>query len=129
MNILFITIDVPMPSFASTARAFYALKYLSEKYGHKITLLSFRNLPEASKYIKDVEQYCEQVTIIDFPDIKPVSLKGLAYHSKNILSSQNVFSRHPSILNYHYSPEMQMAARRLSSENHIDLIYVIFKGV
>ena len=122
MKALFLSIDVPMPSYASTLRTFYSIKYLSQKYDYKITLLAFHNLKESSKYLENLKQLCEAIYLIDVPDLNSL-FKKVGYTFRNMLSWGNIFSSHPSILNLAYSPVMQRAARELQSTNRFDLIY------
>lgn len=122
MKLLFVCYELPLPSDAGSYRVLYSLKYLSEKYGHDITLVAFR-LP--GKDYPDLSSYCriETIDIASWPGLK--SPKTLFYAFKNMFSSYyNMFSRHSSFLNYFYSPKMDRKVKALLDNNRFDVLVV-----
>lgn len=120
MRLLFVCYEYPSPSIAGSHRVLYPLKYLSEKYGHDITLVAFR-LP--GKDYPDLSNYC-QIETIDIayrPGLK--SPEAILYALRKLFSPHSIFSRHPSFFNYSYSPEMDRKVRSLL-DNSYDILVV-----
>jgi glycosyltransferase involved in cell wall biosynthesis len=111
-----------LPSDAGSYKVLYPLKYLSEKYGHDITLVAFR-LP--GKDYPDLSSYCwiEAIDIACWPGMK--SPKAILYAFKNLFSSyNNMFSRRPFFLNCFYSSEMNRRIKALLDNNRFDILVV-----
>ena len=121
MKILLLCYEHPSPSIAGSYRVLYSLKYLSEKYGHDITLISFR-LP--GKEYPDLSSYCRLETI-DIPCRTGLkSPHAILYSLRNLFSPHSIFSRHPSFLNYSYSPKMERKVKALLDNNRFDILVV-----
>lgn len=121
MKIILLCYEHPSPSIAGSYRVLYSLKYLSEKYGHDITLVSFRLLgkeyPDLSCYYQ-----LETVDIPCRPSLK--SPQAILYSLRNLFSPHSIFSRHQSFLNYSYSPKMGRKVKELLDNNRFDILVV-----
>jgi sugar transferase (PEP-CTERM/EpsH1 system associated) len=120
MKILALWHDLPSPYTGSSLPLFNLLRYLAQK--HNITLLSFREMTQESRYTHDLNQYCELIEPIGIT--VPTSLaKQILYTARNTLSPQNLLSKNPSLFNFYYSAKMQARIRDLLSTREFDLIY------
>lgn len=114
--------DLPSPSNPLTFRVFNAVKYLSKKYNHNITLVAFKEMRYESRYTYDLEKYCD-VEVEEIPNMDSFKMR-LMYAIKNMLSFQNIFSKNPSFFNFYYSPKMQRKIRKLLKTKKFDIIFV-----
>lgn len=121
MRILFVGYEFPSPVEAGSLRMLYSLKYLSEKYGHDITLVAFK-LP--GKEYPDLSNYCrvETIDIARRPGLK--SPKAILYAFKNMFSPYNMFSGHTSLFNYSYSSKMDRKVKALLDKNSVDVMVI-----
>ena len=120
MKILTLWHDLPSPYTGSSLPLFNLLRYLAQK--HSITLLSFREMTQESRYTHDLNQYCELIEPIGIT--VPTSLaKQILYTARNTLSPQNLLSKNPSLFNFYYSARMQTRIRDLLSTREFDLIH------
>lgn len=121
MNILLLCRELPSPPDATSLRAFYALKYLPQKYGHSIILVAFK-LPE--KEYLDLTDYCriEAINIPCWPGL--TSLKAILYGLKKLFSLTSISPKRFSFLNYSYSLEMDKRIKTLLDNNKIDIMVV-----
>lgn len=121
IKILLPCYEHPSPSMASSYRVLYSLKYLSEKYGHDITLVSFR-LP--GEEYPDLSDYCriETIDIPCRPGLK--SPKAILYALKSMFSPHNIFSQRPSFSNYSYSPKLDRRIKALLDNNEVDIMVI-----
>lgn len=123
MNIMFLCHDIPNPSNPLTFRVFNFLKYSKNNYRHEITLVAFKEMKEESRYVYDLQRYCE-VDTVEIPKYLSSSGKRAIYTLKNMLSFRNIFSKNHTFLNFYWSPEMQRKVRGLLKIKKFDVIYV-----
>ena len=121
MKILFVCYELPSPLEAGSLRVLHSVKYLSEKYGHDITLVAFR-LPQ--KEYPDLSDYCriETIDIPCRPGLK--SPKAILYALKSMFSPHNIFSLRPSFFFYSYSPKLDRRIKALIDNNEVDIMVI-----
>lgn len=121
VKILLVCLELPSPADATSLRALYALKYLPQKYGHAVTLVSFK-LPE--KEYLDLTNYCriEAINIPCWPGL--TSPKAILYALRKAFSPPGIFSRRFSSSNYSYLPEMDKRIKALLDSNKVDIMII-----
>lgn len=124
MEILFLSPQLPAPWNPHSYRMFYGARYLSQKYNHKITLVTFKRAGEESPWVDEVKRYCDTINIIEVPN-HPNKLKPrpIAYAFRNMLSPSNILSKRPNLFNYYYSPKMQSKVSHLLTSKKFDLAF------
>jgi len=135
MKILLLCYERPSPSVAGSLRALNSIKYLSRKYRHDITLISFKLPGEDYTNLSD---YChvESVDIPEWPGMK--SSKTIFSTLGRLLTPRGNLSGYSSFLRYHYSPKMEEKVKALLDKGGADVFvvnhpymlpYVLNKGV
>ena len=121
MKILFICYELPTPVEAATHRTLYSLKYLSEKYGHDISLRAFR-LP--GKEYADLSDYChiKTVDIAHRPGLG--SPKVLLHALWQAVRPQNIFSSYSLFFSFSYSTEMDRRIKELMDHSEFDVMVI-----
>lgn len=123
MKILMLCHDFPNPYKGDSLRPFNLIKYLSEKHGHVITLLSFKQKTSESIYHYNLEEYCRVIQPMDIMGVNAPPFKRILYVIKNMISSQNIFSGNFNFLNFYYSPKMQCKINELLRTEDFDALY------
>lgn len=123
MKVLMLCHDYPNPYKGDSLRPFNLIKYLSEKHGHVITLLSFKQKTSKSIYHYNLEEYCRVIQPIDIMGVNAPPFKRILYVMKNMISPQNIFSGNFNFLNFYYSPKMQRKINGLLRTEDFDAIY------
>ena len=68
MKILIICAELPSSFNALTFRVLNSIEYLSQKYKHNITIISFKHLKSASKYDDEyLKKYCDEIETVGIP--------------------------------------------------------------
>lgn len=118
MRILFLTTLLPFPlDNGGKIKTYYLLKALSNK--NMVDVLTFINNKKDNNYIKQIEQICNQVEVVEKILIAKSSKKQLI---KDYLKS--FFSRNPYVINKFYSKNMAYKLIEYQKKNSYDLIYV-----
>lgn len=117
MKILTLWHDLPSPFTGDSLALYNLLKYLSTK--HEVTLLSFKEKIDESRYIYDLNQYCEVLEPQSIT-IQKSLIKGIIHDPVDTLSPRKLFSPYFSL--YNTSP-MNLRIRNLLLTRKFDLIY------
>lgn len=135
MKILLLCYEHPSPSVAGSYRILYSLKSLVRKYGHDITLVTFKI---SSVDYPDLSSYCrvESVDIPDWPGMK--SPRTILRTLVKLLTPSRILSGYPSFLSYYYSSKMEERVKAWLENSRADVIavdhpymlpYVVNKGI
>lgn len=119
MKILFVCYEFPSPVEAGSHRVLHSVRHLAEKYGHDITLVSFK-LPGMEN--ADLSKYCrfEPIEIaLRFGFESPAAILSALKH---VLRPRNLFSKYPAFCNYSYSDRMAKKVRELIDSNKFDVM-------
>jgi glycosyltransferase involved in cell wall biosynthesis len=121
VKILLICRELLLPSNAISLRAFYALKYLPQKYGHSVILVAFKL--QGKEYL-DLTNYCrtEAIDIPCWPGL--TSPQAFLYGLRKLFSLPRISAWQFSFFNYSYSPEMDRRIKTLLDNNRVDIIVI-----
>jgi len=125
MKILLLWHDLPSPYTGDSLPIYNLFKYLGQK--HDITLLSFKQVTEESRYRYDLNRYYEAIETQDITEAKSL-IKRIIRTFANILSPTSLFSAKSSFIDFYYShtyysPGMQLKIKNLLTTTKFDLIY------
>jgi len=114
--------DYPTPNRGDATRAYNLLKLFSKKYDYEIVLASFKDKRAPRGVYRDLDSYCRVSPPIEI-DIGASFSRNLLFSLKNTVSYRNLFSNHPSFLNYFYSPKMDALIAESLRDEGFDAIY------
>lgn len=125
MNILFLTSRIPNPYSGASIRPFHLIKIFSEKYNHKVSLISFGSNVSDSD-ISKLNKQCQKFVLIP---LKDESEKDVAIHTLlNLLSLNNTITKISSnngIIDptYYNQVGVQEIIDKFLENNEIDAVY------
>lgn len=119
MKILFVCYEFPSPVEAGSLRVLHSVRYLAEKYGHDITLVSFK-LPGMEN--ADLNNYChfETVEIARRPGFE--SPGAMLSALRQVLRPRHLLSEYPAFYYYSYSERMAEKVSELIDNNKFDVM-------
>lgn len=121
MKILMISREPPSSFSALTFRVLNSVEYLSQKYKHNITLVSFKYLNNESKYDERyLKKCCNKIEMVNIP---ASFSKRITYYVINCVK-HIVSGDLRNVLDYSFSCEMQMKINELLKREKFDVIFV-----
>lgn len=118
MKILIICHRLPHPAIAFTFRVLNSIKYLSKKFNHEITLISFK---EKGYSNDDLTNYCKKIETVEIPPYK--SNKIIIHCILNYIAGF-LFLKNKNIYNFTFSYEMEKKIAKILKNGHFDIIFV-----
>lgn len=121
MNVLIICNRIPFPltTNAFSYRVLNGIKYLANKYSHRITLVAFEYKGDSAEYIS---KYCENIVTIETPSSK---IGRMLYYASISLQRpiDRIISRR-NLFNFTYSQELSKIVGNLVETEKFDIIFV-----
>jgi polysaccharide biosynthesis protein PslH len=116
MNILFLSPWLPWPPFGGALiRILETLRRVSAR--HRVTLLTLLRDAGQARNIRELSGLCTEIVTTPLHDDTPAVLRRL---------SRGLASGRPLIQSMHYDPVLAAHVRRLTEQNHYDVIHVEF---
>lgn len=121
MKILIICHELPFPGTTSalTYRVLNAVKHLSKKYMHNITIVGFKYKEDPEEYLK---KYCNEILTITLPTSFK---KRIVYYFLNyIIGIFLGYVSRKNIFDFRFSWKLQKIIRRLLKTKEFDMVFV-----
>lgn len=121
MKILIIYQRLPLPltTSALTYRVLNAVKYLSKKYGHNITIVGFKYKEEPEEYLK---KYCDKIMTVTLPT--SVKKRMVYYFLNYIIGIFLGYVSRKNIFDFRFSWKLQKIIRKLFETKEFDVVFV-----
>lgn len=120
MRILVICSRLPFPftTNAFSFRTLYGIRYLTEKYGHHVTIVALKYAGDSEEYLK---RYCNEIITVT---LSKSPIRRAIYYLSNLASSiisDTIFVR--SVFDHKFSSKLCAITHKLVKEWQFDVIY------
>jgi glycosyltransferase involved in cell wall biosynthesis len=121
MKILIICHELPFPGTTSalTYRVLNAVKHLSQKYMHNITIVGFKYKEDPEEYLK---KYCNEIVTITLPT--SVKKRIVYYFLNYIIGIFLGYFPRKNIFEFRYSWKLQKIIKKLLETKDFDIVFV-----